>query len=181
MSAHWINDELNKTLLQKTKDELNKVAFITIESQWWSIFPWRMVMSMSTLSKWDEDCLRHLLSWNQNEMARLSDGLGRERERSTGFSGALHLTHANLALKIQLLNSWTKIIVRLQVIVNTDAYDCVCFASDSSPFLIARELSCVFVMMIVTWSMGLSFNDVHPHHHLQWCFLRWSLALLCNK
>ena len=55
--------------------------------------------------------------------------------------------------------------MRLQVIVNTDAYDCVCFTSDSSPLLIAQKLSCVFVMMIVTWSMGLSFNDVHPHHH----------------
>ena len=78
-----------------------------------------------------------------NEMARLADGLGRWRGRSTGFNGSLQLTHTNLALKIQLLNSWTKIIVRLQVIVNTDAYDCVCFTLDSSPLLIAQKLSCV--------------------------------------
>ena len=57
----------------------------------------------------------------------------------------------------------------------------VCVSHQNQALLIAQKLSCVVVMMIVTWSMGLSFNDVHPHHHSQWCFARWSLAPLRNK
>ena len=90
-------------------------VFIIIESQWWFTFLGCMAhghvsMCITLQRRWGSAPSVKLQS---NEMARLADGLGRWRGRSTGFSGSLQLTHANLALKIQLLNSWCKIIVRL--------------------------------------------------------------------
>ena len=100
-----------------------------------------------------------------NEMARLADGLGRWRGRSTGFNGSLQLTHTNLALKIQLLNSWCKVIVRLRVIVNTEAYDCVCFTLDSSPLLIAQNYHVVLVWWFSYGQWAYLFWWCSSHHH----------------
>ena len=57
----------------------------------------------------------------------------------------------------------------------------VCISHQNRGSFIAKKLSCVVIIMIVTWSMGIFFNDVHLHHHLQWCFAHWSFALFCNK
>ena len=100
-------------------------------------------------------------------MARLEDGLGRWRGRSTGFSDSFQLTHANLALKIQLLNSWCKIIVRLRVVVNTEAYDCVCFTLDSSPLPIAQNYHVVLVWWFscCPWAYLVWWCSSHHHHN----------------
>ena len=73
-----------------------------------SVAAWRMVMfyEHNSANKMRTACA---ICQDEIEM-RWPGGLmaGVGRERLTGFSGALHLTYANLALKIQLLFGTTE-------------------------------------------------------------------------
>ena len=135
------------------------------------------------LIKEDDGCVRHLPRWNWNEMARLF-WWSLEGERDYRFSAAPSTpTYANLALKI----TTTALVQLNQNYRETSSHGwCWClwmcaFHIRIKALSLHKKLSCVVIIMIVTWSMGIFFNDVHLHHHLQWCFAHWSFALFCNK
>ena len=86
------------------------------------------------LIKEDDGCVRHLPRWNWNEMAR--------RERLTGFQQRPPPNLCQFGLKNYnycFWYNWTKIIVRLQVMVDADVCECVHFTSESRLFHCTRN------------------------------------------